>query len=60
VRILIVSTMLMPEIVEYPERGNVFVMTEAPYTEGFNDPDEHGRLLRVFDSAGGRPIPPDS
>ncbi len=60
VRIVIVSTLLMPEIVEYPERGHVFVMTEAPYTEGVNDPDEHGRLLRVFDTAEGRPIPPDS
>lgn len=34
-RVLIVSTQLMPEIVEYPERdksGGVFVMTEPPYT----------------------------
>jgi uncharacterized cupin superfamily protein len=60
VRVLIVSTMLMPELVEYPERGEVFVMSEPPYTEGVHDPSEHGRLLRVFDRAQGRPVPPDS
>jgi uncharacterized cupin superfamily protein len=59
VRVLIVSTMLMPEVVEYPERGDVFVMTEPPYTTGTHDPDEHGRLLRVFDRSEGRPVPPD-
>ena len=32
-RVLIVSTMVMPEIVEYPEEGRVFVMTEPPYTD---------------------------
>jgi uncharacterized cupin superfamily protein len=60
VRVVVVSTMLMPEVVEYPERGEVFVMTEPPYTKGLHDPEEHGRLLRVFDRDGGRPIPPDS
>jgi uncharacterized cupin superfamily protein len=59
-RVLIVSTMLMPEVVEYPELGDVFVMTEPPYTTGTHDPDEHGRLLRVFDRSEGRPVPPDS
>ena len=58
-RVLIVSTTLMPEIVEYPERNHVFVMTEAPYTEGANDPVQHGRILRVFDRPEGRPVPPD-
>ena len=58
-RVLIVSTMLMPEVVEYPERGHVFVMSEPPYTEGVHDPDEHGRLLRVFEREQGQPVPPD-
>lgn len=58
-RVLIVSTKLMPEIVEYPERDDVFVMTEAPYTQGANDPVQHGRILRVFDRVQGRPVPPD-
>jgi uncharacterized cupin superfamily protein len=59
-RVLIVSTMLMPEIVEYPEQDRLFVMTEAPYSEGVRDPDEHGRVLRVFDRPQGRPVPPDA
>jgi uncharacterized cupin superfamily protein len=59
-RVLIVSTMLMPEVVEYPERDHVFVMTEAPYTDGVYDPEQHGRLLRVFERGGGTPVPPDS
>jgi uncharacterized cupin superfamily protein len=59
-RVLIVSTLNMPEIVEYPEQGNVFVMTEGPYTDGVNDPDTHGRIVRVFSRDDGRPVPPDS
>ena len=58
-RVLIVSTMLMPEVVEYPDEGRVFVMTEPPYTDGLHDPEAHGRLLRVFERDAGRPIPPD-
>jgi len=59
-RVMIVSTMLMPEVVEYPEQDRVFVMTEAPYTEGVHDPEGYGRLLRVFERAEGRPVPPDA
>jgi uncharacterized cupin superfamily protein len=59
-RVLIVSTMLMPEVVEYPDEGRTFVMTEPPYTEGTHDPEQHGRLLRVFTTDEGRPVPPDS
>jgi uncharacterized cupin superfamily protein len=59
-RVLIVSTLLMPEVVEYPERGEVFVMTEGPYTDGVHDPAEYGRLVRVFERDAGRPVPPDS
>ena len=58
-RVLIVSTMNMPELVEYPERGTVFVMTEPPFGPGRHDPDEHGRVLRVFERGAGRAVPPD-
>jgi uncharacterized cupin superfamily protein len=58
-RVLIVSTTQMPELVEYPERGTVFVMTEPPYGPGIHDPSEHGRVLRVFERDGGRAVPPD-
>ena len=58
-RVLIVSTMLMPEVVEYPEDGRVFVMTEPPYTDAPLDPD-HGRILRVFNRADAKPVPPDA
>jgi len=60
VRVLIFSTNLMPEIVEYPEREAIFAMTEQPGTAGAKDPERHGRLLRVFDREDGRPVPPDS
>jgi uncharacterized cupin superfamily protein len=58
-RVVIVSTMLMPEIVEYPEDGRVFVMTEPPYTDAPLDPDK-GRILRVFKRDDANPVPPDA
>ncbi len=58
-RVVIVSTMLMPEVVEYPERGNVFVMTEPPYSDAPLNED-FGRILRVFERDAGRPVPPDA
>lgn len=58
-RVLIISTMLMPEVVEYPERDSVFVMTEPPYTGAPLD-ESRGRLLRVFQKDDGKPVPPDS
>jgi uncharacterized cupin superfamily protein len=58
-RVLIVSTMNMPEVVEYPERDDAFVMTEPPYTEGAAEGETRGRLLRVFHRADGAPVPPD-
>ena len=58
-RVLIVSTMNMPELVEYPEQDRVFVMTEPPYSEGLHDAEEHGRILRVFSRSEGQPVPPD-
>jgi uncharacterized cupin superfamily protein len=58
-RVLIVSTMNMPEVVEYPERDDAFVMTEPPYTEGSPEGETRGRLLRVFHRKDGAPVPPD-
>jgi uncharacterized cupin superfamily protein len=60
-RVLIVSTMAMPDVVEYPERpdgGGVFVMTEPPYTDAPYD-EARGRVLRVFRRDDGWPVPPD-
>ena len=62
VRVLIVSTNFVPEVVEYPERpngGGVFVMTELPYTDAEYD-EERGRILRLFWRNDGLPIPPDA
>ena len=58
-RVLLFSTKLMPEVVEYPERGTVFVMTEPPYGEGLHDAHEHGRILREFRRDDGQAVPPD-
>ncbi len=61
-RVLIVSTMNMPEIVEYPEEGEngrVLAMTEPPWSEAPYD-DSKGRLIRVFRRNDGQPIPPDA
>jgi hypothetical protein len=44
---------------EYPERDDLFVMTEPPYTEGAPEGETRGRLLRVFHRADGAPVPPD-
>ena len=60
-RVLIVSTLVMPEVVEYPEGpdgGRVFVMTEPPYTDEPLD-ESRGRVLRVFRLDDGSPVPPD-
>jgi uncharacterized cupin superfamily protein len=61
-RVLIVSTMNMPEIVEYPEEGEngrVLAMTEPPWSELPYD-EARGRLIRVFRRNQGQPVPPDS
>jgi uncharacterized cupin superfamily protein len=61
VRVVILSTQVMPEVVEYPERpdgGRVFVMTEPPYTGAPYD-EGRGRIVRVFERDSGRPVPPD-
>jgi uncharacterized cupin superfamily protein len=61
-RVLILSTMNMPEIVEYPdegEDGRVLAMTEPPWSEAPYD-DSKGRLIRVFRRNQGQPVPPDT
>jgi uncharacterized cupin superfamily protein len=61
-RVLIVSTMNMPEIVEYPEEGEegrVLAMTEPPWSEKPYD-ERKGRLIRVFRRNQGQPVPPDT
>jgi uncharacterized cupin superfamily protein len=58
-RLVIVSTMLMPDVVEYPESDRVFVMSEPPWTDEPYDP-ERGRVVRSFARSDGRPVPPDS
>jgi uncharacterized cupin superfamily protein len=58
-RVLIISTMKMPDVVEYPEREDVFVLTEPPYTEGDPAAAERGRLLRVFHRPDAHAVPPD-
>jgi uncharacterized cupin superfamily protein len=60
-RVLIVSTIAMPEVVEYPERpngGGVFVMTEPPHTEAPLD-ESRGRTVRLFWRKDALPIRPD-
>lgn len=58
-RFLIVSTMLMPDVVEYPESERVFVMSEPPWSEEPYDP-ARGRVIRSFAKADGKPVPPDA
>jgi uncharacterized cupin superfamily protein len=60
-RVLIVSTTVMPDVVEYPERadgGGVSVLSEPPYTDASYD-EARGRILRVFRRDDGWPVPPD-
>jgi uncharacterized cupin superfamily protein len=57
-RVLMVSTLVMPDVVEYPERGRAFVMTEPPWTDAPYD-EARGRIIRSFEIASGTPVPPD-
>ncbi len=57
-RVLIVSTRQMPELVEYPERGDVFAMSEPPFTDAPLD-ESYGRVLRVFHKDDAFAVPPD-
>jgi uncharacterized cupin superfamily protein len=48
VRYLMVSTKVMPEIVEYPEQGTVRVLTRAPFAEPDPGDDPADRLRLLF------------
>jgi uncharacterized cupin superfamily protein len=48
-RYLMVSTKVMPEIVEYPELGTVRVLTRPPFTPLAPDEDPADRLVLTFD-----------
>jgi uncharacterized cupin superfamily protein len=56
--VLFVSTMEWPEVVEYPERDEVYVRTERSWTDARYD-ERRGRLLRIFARRDGRPVPPE-
>jgi len=58
-RFVLVSTMTMPEVVEYPETDRVFVMSEPPWSEAPYDA-ARGRVIRSFAKADGKPVPPDT
>jgi uncharacterized cupin superfamily protein len=58
-RFVLVSTMAMPEVVEYPESERVFVMSEPPWSDAPYD-ETRGRVIRGFAKQDGRPVPPDS
>lgn len=59
-RFVIVSTMLMPEVVGVPGARRGLHDDRAAVHEGTHDPEEHGRMLRVFERSAGRPVPPDA
>jgi len=52
-RYLMLSTKVMPEIVEYPEQGTIGLMTRPPFTpaEPGEDPADHLRLRFKRDDA---------
>jgi uncharacterized cupin superfamily protein len=59
VRYLMLSTKVMPEIVEYPEQGTVRVLTRAPFAAPDADEDPADRLMLLFDrSAAKQDRPP--
>lgn len=59
-RVVMISTMRVPEVVEYPERGEIFLMTTLPYRERTPEIEEQGCVVRGFRLADGRPYPPDA
>jgi uncharacterized cupin superfamily protein len=48
-RYLMLSTKVMPEIVEYPEDGTVRAMTRPPFAPPQPDEDPADRLMLLFD-----------
>jgi uncharacterized cupin superfamily protein len=50
-RYLMISTKVMPEIVEYPEQGTVRVLTRSPFAPPDPNEDPADRLVLSFDRA---------
>jgi uncharacterized cupin superfamily protein len=48
-RYLMLSTKVMPEIVEYPEQGTVRVLTRSPFAAPDPNEDPADRLVLLFD-----------
>ncbi len=48
-RYLMLSTKVMPEIVEYPEQGTVRVLTRSPFAPPDPNEDPADRLVLLFD-----------
>jgi hypothetical protein len=46
-----ISTKVMPEIVEYPEQGTVRVLTRPPFAPPDPQDDPADRLMLLFDRA---------
>jgi len=60
VRYLMISTKVMPEIVEYPEQGTVRVLTQAPFAPPDPDEDPADRLTLLFDRSAAKQDRPPS
>jgi uncharacterized cupin superfamily protein len=54
VRYLMLSTKVMPELVEYPEQGTVRVLTRAPFAPPDPDEDPADRIMLLFDRSDGK------
>jgi uncharacterized cupin superfamily protein len=59
-RYLMLSTKVMPEIVEYPELGTVRVLTRPPFASPEPDEDPADRLMLVFDRSAAKQDRPQS
>jgi uncharacterized cupin superfamily protein len=51
VRYLMLSTLVVPEVVEYPEQGTVRVLTRLPFEPPGADEDPADRVALLFDRA---------
>lgn len=59
-RYLMLSTKVMPEIVEYPELGTVRVLTRPPFAPPDPDEDPADRVMLLFDRADAKQDRPPS
>ncbi len=60
VRYLMLSTKVMPEIVEYPEQGTVRVLTRSPFAAPDPNEDPADRPVLLFDRSDAKEVPPPS